>query len=229
MKCSHKSLYLYIQLYIYNNVKILTPVVMGTGFGRTDPCSNPRNTLGREMEPNHPEFGLDPDVARRVNRVQTHKKKYYWPQTWCTSSCSWIYKLNTHHNPAARGPRPAEVYAVFLTWMHEVFEVESKTATTSFIHFLLLLYWTSVLFYLPCLFHMCYTLLFDLEKQQKKKSAQDTFFVSLNSSLRISETIQYLKCDILVLSYMILNYPLATPIKKVRNKVWNCRKYDETI
>ena len=50
------------------------PVVMGTGFGRTDSCSNPRNTLGRGMEPNHPELGLDSDVARRVNRVQTPKK-----------------------------------------------------------------------------------------------------------------------------------------------------------
>ena len=50
-------------------------MVMGTGFGRTDSCSNPRNTLGRGMEPNHPELGLDPDVARRVNRVQTPKKK----------------------------------------------------------------------------------------------------------------------------------------------------------
>ena len=48
---------------------------MGTGFGRTDSCSNPRNTLGRGMEPNHPELGLDPNVARRVNRVQTPKKK----------------------------------------------------------------------------------------------------------------------------------------------------------
>ena len=46
----------------------------GTGFGKTYPCSNPRNTLGGEMEPNHPELGLDPDVARRVNRVQTFKK-----------------------------------------------------------------------------------------------------------------------------------------------------------
>ena len=52
------------------------PVVMGTGFGRTDPCLNPRNTLGRGMEPNHPELGLDPDVARRVNQVQTPKKIY---------------------------------------------------------------------------------------------------------------------------------------------------------
>ena len=47
----------------------------GTGFRRTDPCSNPRNTPGRGMELNHPELRLDPDIARRVNQVQTPKKK----------------------------------------------------------------------------------------------------------------------------------------------------------
>ena len=58
-------------------------VVMGTGFGRTDSCSNPRNTLGRGMAPNHPELGLDPDVTRRVNRVQTpKKKKITYKQNW---------------------------------------------------------------------------------------------------------------------------------------------------
>ena len=51
------------------------PVVMEADFGRTDPCPNPRNTLGRGMEPNHPELGLDPDVSRRVNRMQTPKKQ----------------------------------------------------------------------------------------------------------------------------------------------------------
>ena len=51
------------------------PVVIRTGFGRTDPCSNLRNTLRRGMKPNHPKLGLDPDVARRVNRMQTQKKK----------------------------------------------------------------------------------------------------------------------------------------------------------
>lgn len=43
----------------------------GTDFGRMDPCSNPANTFGREMEPNHPE--LDFDLI--VNRVQRPKKQ----------------------------------------------------------------------------------------------------------------------------------------------------------
>ena len=46
----------------------------GDWLCRTDPCSNPRNTNRRGMEPNHPELGLDPDVARMMNRVQTPKK-----------------------------------------------------------------------------------------------------------------------------------------------------------
>ena len=54
----------------------------GTGFGRTDSCSNPRNILERGMEPNHPELGLDPDVARRVNRVQTPKKNVMTILVW---------------------------------------------------------------------------------------------------------------------------------------------------
>ena len=55
---------------------------MRTGFGRRDPCSNPRNTLGRGMEPNHLELGLDPDVPRRVNRVQTPKKNNVVPTSF---------------------------------------------------------------------------------------------------------------------------------------------------
>lgn len=51
--------------------------VMGTGFSRADPCSNPCNTHGRGMEHNHLELSLDLNVPQRVNRVQTKKNRAY--------------------------------------------------------------------------------------------------------------------------------------------------------
>ena len=59
---------------IKNQVSV-GPVVMGTGFGRTYSCSNPRNTLGRGMEPNHPELGLDSGCSPKGEPGANTKKK----------------------------------------------------------------------------------------------------------------------------------------------------------